>query len=229
MEKITGNMVNLYAMILQPDPQVFDVTFNSWGETLLYMPIIEEGAKLMKRLEAKQKNKIHNHLYTNGVLATHDVLEKLKEWGIIEIRFHPSASNFSKKVLNNIRTAKEMGFVVTIEEPALNENRDSLMEHLPLFQEIGINHLDIVECQYTEHNRKYLDSKYPKGRIYQDRLWHVYDEGLVYDIIEYVLKEGYEYSVIDCNSQVEVCRSADHHYMPELINWESMDDAIRRS
>ncbi|MFT4297820.1 MAG: hypothetical protein ACMXX5_01375, partial [Candidatus Woesearchaeota archaeon] len=167
-----------------------------------------------------------SHLYTNGILATPDVLEKLKEWGIVELRFHISASNFSKKVINNMKAAKKIGFVVSVEEPALPENKKKLLKHLPLFEKIGISHLNLIECQVTPNNYSYLEKKYPNGIIYRDLLWHLYDEGMVYDIIEEVIKKKYSFSVIDCNSRVECTRDA-HHTMlnPQLINWSNMDGA----
>lgn len=205
-DKIANNLADYYAMALSPNVDVLEISYNSWGETLQYMHVLEEASKITKKLEYSRGHRIYNHLYTNGILATHDVLERLKQFGVIELRFHVSASNFSNKVFEHMKDAKRMGFVVTVEEPSLPENKEKILQHLPLFQEIGVKHLDLVECQVTPYNYDYLDKQYSNGVIFRDYLWHFYDSGMVYDVIEEVIDKGYEFSVIDCNSRVEACR-----------------------
>lgn len=89
-----------------------------------------------------------------------------------------------------MKDAVDMGFIVTVEEPSLPENKEPLMAYLEVLDKIGINHLDMVECQVTRDNKSYLESKYPNGRIYRDYLWHFYDEGMVYDIMEEVINKN---------------------------------------
>ena len=225
-DKIRNCLADLYAFIMHPDTDLKKVTYNSWGETLMYPAILKESSNLIKRWEKDNNKKVYNHLYTNGLLADEEMLSFLKNCGIIELRFHPSASMFSNKVLRHMKLAVEMGFVVTVEEPSLPENKEKIIQHHPVFNEIGVKHLDLVECQVTSNNREYLEKKYPNGRIYRDFLWHLYDEGMVYDIMEEVIKNKYTFSVIDCNSRVECCR--DTHQItrvPELVDWNMMEGA----
>ena len=121
LDNIKRNLADLYSMILSPELDLKQVSYNSFGETLKYMSVIEEASNLIKRAEGVLNRKIYSHLYTNGTLATKEVLTQLKEFGITELRFHMSASNFSKLVKENMIMAKSMGFVVTVEEPALPE------------------------------------------------------------------------------------------------------------
>ena len=159
-------------------------------------------------------------------MADENTLNILKSCNIDELRFHVSASNFSKKVLENMKIAASMDFIVTVEEPSLPENKEKILKHLPIFNEIGIKHLDIVECQVTESNSEYLEKTYPHGKIYRDRLWHLYDEGMVYDIIEEVIKNKYSFSVIDCNSRVECCRDTNQVTLNYgLLDWDMMNGA----
>lgn len=228
-EKVAENLANYYHMALDPKVDLQEVTYNSWGETLKYMNILEEAAKITRKHEKTRNHKIYSHLYTNGMLATPDVLERLKKIEVTELRFHVSASNFSSNVLENMRNAKSMGFIVSVEEPSLSENKEKLMNHLSIFEEIGIKHLDIVECQVLPGNYEYLDKTYPKGRYYRDLLWHLYDEGMVYDIIEEVLDKEYSYSVIDCNSRNEVCRETKQIFgrpTEDTLTWSHARDAV---
>lgn len=224
--KIRNNLADLYALILTPNLDLKAVTYNSWGETLSYLPVIREAANTVRRWEQENNRKVYNHLYTNGILADETTLSLLKDWGIIELRFHPSASFFSDGVLKNMKKAAEMGFIVSVEEPSLPENKTRLIEKLPYFESIGIKHLNLVECQVTSDNKKYLDKTYPKGRIYRDHLWHMYDEGMVYDVMEEVIKNKYSFSMIDCNSRVEGCRASNQiSLIPELVDWDMMKGA----
>lgn len=204
--RVADNLGEYYHMALETDVDLQEITYNSFGEPLLYMNILEEAAKITKKHQRTRGHRIYSHIYTNGMLATLDILERLKEMEVTEMRFHISASNFSPKVLENMRNAKSMGFIVSVEEPSLPENKEKLFKHLPILEDIGIKHLDLVECQVTKDNFPYLDKKYPEGKYYRDFLWHFYDEGMVYDIMEEVLDKNYSYSVIDCNSRNEICR-----------------------
>lgn len=225
-DSIISNLSQLYALTMNPQADIQEVTYNSYGETLKYPAIIKEASDMIKRYEKDTGKKVYSHLYTNGTLANEEALHFLKTCGIIEIRFHPSASNFSKQVLGNMKLAKEMGFIVTVEEPSLPENKIALMANLEYFNEIGINHLDIIECKITKDNMEYLETTYPKGKMYRDVYWHLYDEGMVYDIIEEVKRKAYIMSVIDCNSRVEGCRTADQMgTLFEVYDTNMMDGA----
>lgn len=214
---VSQNLSDLYKIISSPYSKLRHVTYNSFGETLMYMSIIEEAAKMILRYQENRGYKIYSHLYTNGMLATEDVLSKLKDLEVTELRFHLSASHFSQRVLDNMVNAIKKGFTVTVEEPALPENQAKLIELLPWFEDIGLNHLDIVECQVTPFNFPYLDKKYPTHRYYVDHLWQMYDEGMTFDIMEEILKNNYSFSAIECNSRIECLREDTTHY-GSLIN-----------
>lgn len=225
--KIRNNLADLYEKILNDETNFQEITYNSWGETLKYPAVIKEASDMIKRWEQDSGKKVYNHLYTNGILADNNMLNFLKECGIIELRFHHSASRFSKRVVDNMKLAAEMGFIVSVEEPSLPENKEQLIQHLPIYNSIGIKHLNIVECQVTSYNKEYLEKKYPQGRIYRDNLWHFYDEGMVYDIMEERVKNGYKFSIIDCNSRVECCRDSNQiTRVPELLDYSMLDGAL---
>jgi pyruvate formate-lyase activating enzyme-like uncharacterized protein len=225
-EKIRNNLADFYASTIHRRRNLQEVSYNSWGETLMYPSIIEEASSLLKKYEIDNDKKVYTHLYTNGTLADEKMLSFLKSCNIIELRFHMSASSFSTKVKGNMELAKSMGFIISVEEPSILENKDKLFEALPFLNSIGLNHLNLVECQVTSDNKQYLERKYPESKIYRDNLWHLYDEGMVYDIMEEVIKNKYSFSVIDCNSRVEVCRESNQiTRIPELTDYNMMEGA----
>jgi hypothetical protein len=189
------------------------ISYVSDGETLLYISELIKAAKIHDEIEKDRNIKIHRHLYTNGVLAKPDILKILKKMHIDEIRFHISASGFSETVFENMISAKKMGFVVTVEEPSWPPHKEKLFSILPRLEEIGITHLNLVEVQITEHNKKRIEKAYPEARYYKDYFYHIYDEGLAYDIIEEKIKQKYSFSVLDCNSGVERSRNGQFQHI----------------
>ncbi len=199
------------------------VSYCSAGETLLYLDIFERyAAELYPLIYAKNINP-YTFLYTNGILCNRENLERLKGIHVDEIRFHISASNFAPQVLENMRLAKEMGFLITVEEPSYPLNREKLFELLPFFEKIGLNHLDLIELHLTEYNKKRMEELYPGEEYlaFKDYFYHLYDNGLVYDIMEECIKKGYHFSVIDCNSGVERCRN--NIDQDVLFDWKSVE------
>lgn len=203
------------------------VSLCSSGETLLYIDVFERYAARIYPLLYKKKIRPYTFLYTNGILADDEMLERLHKIGVNEIRFHWSASNFSDNVLEHMKLAKEKGFFVTVEEPAYPKNRDAIIERLPILEEIGLDHLDIVELHLTEHNWDAMEREFPGDayKVYKDYFYHLYDNGMVYDIMEEVLDKEYHFSVIDCNSGVERCRNNQDQNVG--FSWDSINGMCR--
>ena len=211
--QIDNKLADMYYNIQQPNYNPISMSYQSTGETLIY---IDQLAKFAAMLIQNNKTKgIHtyHHLYTNGLLADEKNLNLMKNMNVHEIRFHLSASNWSKTVINNMYEAAKMGFIVSVEEPSWPDHRDKLFEMLPVFQDIGVQHLNLVEVQLTNFNFDKVDKTYPNGRYYKDLFYHFYDEGLVYNIMQEVIDKEYSYSVLDCNSGVERFRHGKNEYV----------------
>ena len=211
-ENIQGyldNLNHLFALSSQPHWKPDIISYNSYGETLQaltngYEDLFLKAALIVTRVEERHAYKAYKKIYTNGVLADKETLAFLKrELDINEIRFHLSASHFSENVYHNMQVASEMGFVVVVEEPSLLSNREKLFDMLFKIERIGVKHLDICEVEITHSNIQRLHALFPRGRMYKNRAYHLYDEGLVYDLMEEVIDKKYSFSVIDCNSDRE--------------------------
>ncbi len=198
------------------------VSLCSSGETLLYIDVFERYASEIYPLIYAKSIRPYTFLYTNGILADDAMLGRLQRIGVQEVRFHWSASGFSDEVYGNMRLAKERGMVVTVEEPAYPPNRDALMERLPRLEEAGLDHLDLVELRLTEYNYDAMARRFPGDgyAAYKDFFYHLYDNGMAYDIMEECIRKGYHFSVIDCNSGVERCRN--NIDQDVCFSWESV-------
>lgn len=224
-EEMENTIQSFIERLKDPAYRPYNMAYVSEGETLLYLDKMRPIAEAFNRFEDQRGVKVYHHLYTNALLATPEVLDILVGFRIDELRVHVSASQFSDRVLQNMRSAKERGIVVSVEEPSWPLHRQALFDHLPVFEDIGISHLNLVEVQLSEFNRPRLERLYPQGQYYKDYFYHLYDEGLVYDIIEEVLQRNYSYSVLDCNSAIE--RSRNGAYQQDIgFDYDSIDGLL---
>lgn len=92
---------------------------------------------------------LHIWLYTNGILATPEKLGRLAEAGLNEIRFDIGATDYS---LEAVRLARGVVPTVTVEIPAVPEERDRLEALLPEMLEAGVSHLNLHQLRLTPHN-----------------------------------------------------------------------------
>lgn len=207
-KNINNKLADYFFMSLDPNwrPTIF--SFQSSGETLMYLDDLEKFSLILDNVSKNTEINQYRYVYTNGILANKENLKKLQDMKIHEIRFHLSASNFSKAVYKNMEEASKMGFSITVEEPSWPLHREELFDMLPRLEAVGGKHLDVVEVQINKNNMRAIEQSYPgnAARVFKDYYYHLYDEGLVYDIIEEVIKKNYHFSVIDCSSAVERCR-----------------------
>ncbi len=201
-------------------------SYQSAGETLIYIDEILRFSEIFKKIKEVRGVECYHHLYTNGILATKDVLAKLREANVHELRFHITASLYSSVssdvVLQNMYEAKKAGFIVTVEEPSWPAHKEFIFKHLPIFEDIGVQHLNLIEVQVTEHNKHNITSTYKNNDnvgLYRDYFWHLYDGGLVYDVMEEVAAKNYKFSVLDCNSAIERCRQIRMGYVHDEESW----------
>ena len=87
------------------------------GVAYAYLEPFLEIDKYYGIIEKFHKAGIYQHLYTNGIAATEESIKKLGDAGLNELRFNLGATNCSKKVIENIRTAKKYISAVGIETP----------------------------------------------------------------------------------------------------------------
>lgn len=218
-EEHLGKKVLLYQQqALSKNYRPTAMSFTGGGEPLLYMDTISGYMRVLRDIERLAGHKPWYYLYTNGILANLKALAQLKELGFDEIRFHLGASNFSSLVFNNLKKAVRYLKVVTVETPAWEPHRKKLFAMLPIIEDIGVKHLNIGEIELNKYNYKRISKIMPQGEAYQCYETHLYDRGLVYDIIEEVVRKKYSYSVLDCSCFVKsIQRSHAKHTCHEGI------------
>lgn len=118
----------------------------SGGEPLL---TLDRALDYIQAVRKKMGERYHIWLYTNGTLLTHDHALKLREAGLNEIRFDISAARYD---LSKISMAKGVIPVITVEIPAIPEDRKLLSDLIPKMAEAGVGYLNLHQLRLTPFN-----------------------------------------------------------------------------
>ena len=189
-------------LVTESEPQPI-VAFTGGGEPLLHSDALIKIMRSLRDVEQNMKRKPWYYLYTNGLVADENILEKLHEIGLNEIRFHLGASNFSKKAYKNMELASKYIDTIAVETPSWPPHREKLLQMLPILEDLGVKHVNMGEVFITDQNEKAISEALPDASVYVNQHLHLYDEGLVYKIMAEVAERGYSYSVLDCSSSVK--------------------------
>jgi uncharacterized protein len=117
------------------------------GEPLLKLDYVLECIKALKRALGMQH---HIHLYT-GLLPNRAVLERLKQAGLDEIRFHPPVSEWSHPVglTEALRQAIALGLIAGVEMPSIRSAPAIIEAVRDADAFLNLNELEFSETNYA--------------------------------------------------------------------------------
>ncbi|MDX2452426.1 radical SAM protein [Desulfosarcina sp.] len=125
----------------------------SGGEPLLTPALT---LRFLRTLDQSKERPLHLWMYTNGTLLTPDLVKKLKDAGLDEIRFDLSAVGYD---LKKIRLAVGQIPIVTVEIPAIPEDFQRLRELLFQMKAVGVDYLNLHQLRLNPFNRDQLDKR----------------------------------------------------------------------
>lgn len=127
----------------------------SGGEPLLYF---DRTLEYLQKVRENCNPDIYTWMYTNGILSDVEKFNKLADAGLNEIRFDIGATKYT---LDNVRKAKGIIPNVTIEIPAVPEEKEKIKLLLPEMINAGVTNLNLHQLRLTKHNApKLLKHKY---------------------------------------------------------------------
>ncbi len=118
----------------------------SGGEPLLFS---DRVAEYLKEIRAKCDTDIYTWLYTNGIVANEAIFKKLADLNLNEVRFDIGATGYS---LDKIRHAKGIIKNITIEIPAVPEEKNRIIALLPEMVKAGVSNLNLHQLRLTNYN-----------------------------------------------------------------------------
>lgn len=163
---------------------------------------IEEYYPVIKKFS---REKIHQHLYTNGVLATEETLKALGEAGLDEIRFNLAASDCSDKVIKNIGIAKKYIKSVGIESPMTPDFYESFLKKKEKILEVKPDFINLAELHLNENNisNYYGENLYISRHGYISPVW---SRELTLKLMKIADEEKWDFVVHDCSNYTKFAR-----------------------
>lgn len=175
------------------------------GISYVYLEPFIEIEKYYSVVKKFHEAGIHQHLYTNGTLATEENLKALGEAGLDELRFNLGATNCSDKVIKNIGIAKKYIKSVGIETPMTPEFFDAFFKKK---QAILDTNLDFINCAELHLNETNIDNYYGEN-MYISRHGYIspiWSRELTLKFMKIADDENWGIAVHDCSNFTKFTR-----------------------
>jgi hypothetical protein len=175
------------------------------GIAYVYIEPFMEIEKYYSVIKKFSEAQIHQHLYTNGTLATEETLKALGEAGLNEIRFNLGASECSDKVIENMGIAKKYINNVGVETPMTPELFEMFFKKK---QAILDTKLDFINCAELHLNGNNIDN-YHGENMYISRHGYVspiWSRELTLKFMKIADEENWDLVVHDCSNYTKFAR-----------------------
>ena len=163
---------------------------------------IEKYEGIIRRFHAAG---VHQHMYTNGTLATEENLTMLGHAGLDELRFNLGATACADRVIEAMGTAKRHIRRVGIETPMTPEFFDAFQQKKEAILATG---LDFINCAELHLNPNNIDN-YLGEPMYMTRLGYlspVWSRDLTLRFMKQAAEEGWPIAVHDCCNLTKLAR-----------------------
>lgn len=175
------------------------------GIAYVYLEPFMEIEKYYPVIKKFNEAKIHQHLYTNGTLATEETLKALGKAGLNEIRFNLGASNCSDKVIENIGIAKEYIESVGIETPMTSEFFEGFFKKKQAILDTKLDFINCAELHLNENNiyNYFGENMYISRLGYISPIW---SRELTLKFMKIADEENWDIVVHDCSNYTKFAR-----------------------
>lgn len=175
------------------------------GISYVYLEPFMEIEKYYSVIKKFSDAQIHQHLYTNGTLATEETLKALGEAGLDEIRFNLGASNCSDKVIKNIGLAKEYIKSVGIETPMTPEFFEAFFKKKQAIFATKLDFINCAELHLNENNigNYYGENMYISRHGYISPIW---SRELTLKFMKIAEEENWDLAIHDCSNYTKFAR-----------------------
>ncbi len=170
----------------------FTGTSISGGEPLLF-PARTIG--FLSAIKERFGNAVHTWLYTNGTRLDAQMVSRLSDAGLDEIRFDIGAIDYR---LDKAALAVERIPCVTVEIPAVPEEKERLRAKLVEMHDLGINHLNLHQLRLTRHNLPHFLQR-PYTYLHGKRITVLESELTALELIAHTLEARIDLPVNYCS------------------------------
>lgn len=176
------------------------------GVCYVYLEPFMEIEKYYPVIKKFSEAGVHQHLYTNGTLATEETLKALAEAGLNEIRFNLGATNCADKVIKNIGLAKKYIKNVGIETPMTPEFFQGFFEKKEAILDTNLDFINCAELHLNENNIHNYESEnmYISRHGYISPTW---SRELTLKFMKIAEEENWDLAVHDCSNHTKFARN----------------------
>ncbi len=164
----------------------------SGGEPLL---TFEQSLRYIEAVRKSAGDALHIWLYTNSTLLTAERAQALKAAGLNELRFDLSAVNYD---VNRIALAAGTIDCITVEIPAIPEDREKLKALLPQLHDAGVNHLNLHQLRLTPFNSAKL-LMHPYTFLHGEKVTVLESESTALALMDHARAEKIELPINYCS------------------------------
>ena len=175
------------------------------GVAYVYLEPFMEIEKYYGIIRKFHEAGVHQHMYTNGTLATEENLRALGEAGLDELRFNLGASNCADKVIAAMATAKKYIPHVGIETPMTPDFFAQFAEKKPAILSTGVEFINCAELHLNPNNI----ANYEGEPMYISRHGYispVFSRDLTLDFLRIAAEEHWPCVVHDCSNATKFAR-----------------------
>lgn len=133
-------------------PLLLSIQKKPTGISYVYLEPFMEIEKYYGIIRRFREAGIHQHMYTNGTLATEENLRALGESGLNELRFNLGAAGCADKVIRAMETAKKYIPFVGIETPMTPDFERQFAQKKQQILDTGIDFMNCAELHLNPNN-----------------------------------------------------------------------------
>ena len=175
------------------------------GVSYVYLEPFMEIEKYYGVIRTFREAGVHQHLYTNGTLATEETLRALGQAGLDELRVNLGASGCADKVLGLMATAKKYIPQVGVETPMTPAFYKAFLQKKQAILDTGV---DFINCAELHLNPNNIDN-YAGESLYLCRQGYVspiWSREITFAIMRMAAQEGWDMVVHDCSNHTKFAR-----------------------
>lgn len=164
----------------------------SGGEPLL---TLERSLSFVRAIKNRFGSAMHVWLYTNGTLATVDILTQLRDAGLDEIRFDIGATDYNLQPLQ-----RAVGLIpsVTVEIPAIPDEKERMKGLLDELRDKGVQHLNLHQLRLTPFNFDKLQARNYRY-IHGEKVTALDSELAALEILHHSIRESIDLPINYCS------------------------------
>jgi len=175
------------------------------GISYVYLEPFMEIEKYYSVVRKFHEAGIHQHLYTNGLLATEESLKALGEAGLDELRFNLGATACADKVIENIRLAKKYIPQVGVETPMTPEFFEAFFRKKQAILDTGLDFINCAELHLNANNIGNYEGE-PMYICRQGYISPIWSRQLTLKFMKAAVEEGWNIVVHDCSNHTKFAR-----------------------